>query len=444
MKILIILPIYLNLGLVSCLYVMTGYSGGSLMITCRNSEYGMSAKYFCKVKSKNECENMIYAQTQEQKIWTQNGRMYLFDDSHQALTVLYRQIRSQDSGTYRCGENALWSVDFKLKVIPDQCCMDTNTMNINSGKIITIDSYYPAKYEQKTKLFFKLVDRPTGEVIRTLGQVSHEGRFSMSDVRSAKLLNVNISDVRDDDGGVYFYGVWNRGVDVSYYTLFKEILIHVTANTHTTKTPESTTETHQTERSTTERPDINTHNALCVAILVCVCVILLLIGGLAMKLYKMKNSKTQASFRTQLGRNQLMDNESRPSENQLEMSTQPVSLIPNPYNNQSRSVYQNLEPNTNQSHSAYHSLDPNANQSHSMYQSLDSNANQSHSMYQSVAPNTNQSHSIYQSLAPNANQSHSIYQSLDPNTIHSNSTYQHLVPNTNHTYLAFQNHYYRA
>lgn len=56
------------------------------------------------------------------------------------------------------------------------------------------------------------------------------GRFSISDDKSAKVLRVNLSDVREADGVFYIFGVWKDG-SVGYYSYFTEIQLHVTGET---------------------------------------------------------------------------------------------------------------------------------------------------------------------------------------------------------------------
>lgn len=57
------------------------------------------------------------------------------------------------------------------------------------------------------------------------------GRFSISDDKSAKVLRVNLSDVREADGVFYLFGVWNKNGSVGYYSYFTEIQLHVTGET---------------------------------------------------------------------------------------------------------------------------------------------------------------------------------------------------------------------
>ncbi|KAL7852026.1 hypothetical protein SRHO_G00178110 [Serrasalmus rhombeus] len=192
-----------------------------------------------------------------------------------------RQLSLKDTGSYKCGEVDAWDVKIDLKVKTHQCCMEPKMMNTSLGKTVNINFNYPPEYEGKTKIFFKLFRQPSSggkpvvEVARTHCQ---RGRFSISDDRESKDLSVRISDVREDDGGVYFCGVWNRGESLSYYSLFKEINLQVTVET-TTEDPK------RKVRSVSSGP---------VIITVCVCVTVLLIAGSAL-IYKLVHNKAQGS-----------------------------------------------------------------------------------------------------------------------------------------------------
>ncbi|KAL7845215.1 hypothetical protein AOLI_G00234070 [Acnodon oligacanthus] len=438
MKILLIIAFCIISGPVGCIDVI-GYSGGTISLTCRNSIYGMRAKFFCKAKTRTKCVNMIY--TRMQHVWVQKDRYYLHDDSHE-LTAISRQLSSQDTGSYKCGEADVWDVKIDLKVKRNQCCMEPKRMNTSLGKTANINFNYPPEYEGKTKIFFKLFSQPSSggkpvvEVVRTN---LPRGRFSISDDRESKDLSVRISNVREDDGGVYYCGVWNRGESLSYYSLFKEINLQVTVEKTTTEDP--------------KRKDQSVSSDL-VVITVCVCVTVLLIGGSAL-IYKVVHNKTQGSVssishaRTNRTADRHYENASFEDQNivtgqdnqdQHPNTTQSSSayLILNPNTNQSHSGYQTLNPNTNQSHSGYQTLNPTSTQSHSAYQNLNPNSNQSHSGYQTLNPNTIQSHSGYQTLNPNTIQSHSGYQTLNPTSTQSHSAYQNLDPNTNQSRSGYQ------
>ncbi|KAL7845188.1 hypothetical protein AOLI_G00233800 [Acnodon oligacanthus] len=117
-----------------------------------------------------------------------------------------------------------------LYLISDPCCTGKKTLTGHLGKTVTISCSYPEEikedseeFEDSAKFFEKLDGQHFTEVIRTTE--TQKGRFSISDDRRSKVLRLSISDVREDDGGVYLCGV-ERG---DYEAFFAEIQLQVTA-----------------------------------------------------------------------------------------------------------------------------------------------------------------------------------------------------------------------
>ncbi|KAL6482306.1 hypothetical protein MHYP_G00103860 [Metynnis hypsauchen] len=212
-------------------------------------------------------------------------------------------------------------------------------MNTSVGENFAIKCKYPDLFEENDKVFFKLENRSITEIINTgkESQKVQSSRFSISEDRRSKVFSVRISDVREDDGGVYYCGVWKKQQSDGFYSLYREIQLQVTA-------PGS--------------------SVIIIIITVCVCVALLLIGGSALIYYKVRCMKTQdsPSIGTRSGTNHAADID---YENDLP-GNQNISMIP---------VYQKPKPNTKHSDSVYQSLNLNTNQPESVYQSLNPNTN---------------------------------------------------------------------
>lgn len=98
-------------------------------------------------------------------------------------------------------------------------------MNANLGQNITITCNYPGEYEKNKKYVIAMNDEAHVTSITDTQTTSENSRFSISDDRSAKVVSVNISDVREADGVFYLFGVWNK---FGYYSYFTEIQLHVT------------------------------------------------------------------------------------------------------------------------------------------------------------------------------------------------------------------------
>ena len=98
------------------------------------------------------------------------------------------------------------------------------------GETVTISCSYPEQFETKFKLFYKRTGEDFTEVIQS--RETQRDRFSISDDRSSKVLSVRISDVREDDGGVYLCGASDGENSISYNSFFTEIQLQVSGEIH--------------------------------------------------------------------------------------------------------------------------------------------------------------------------------------------------------------------
>ncbi|XP_053096805.1 uncharacterized protein LOC113530856 isoform X2 [Pangasianodon hypophthalmus] len=256
---------------------------------------------------------------------------------------------------------------FTLSLISDSCCAGPKIMNAYRGQNTSIICNYPVVYERDYKYIQKLDNDSVIRAILDPGSKSQNSRFSFSDDRSAKVLSVSIIDVREADDGVYLCGVYNT--EVQYFSYFTEIQLHV--------------------RALTDIPsDVVDLSSSVIIISVCVCVALLLIGGFALMVYKLRHKRTQSSGASS------QDNEQAPSVYENDLANLP------PYENLNftmRLNHQKLDSFTSQSDSTYQTLDPLTNQSDSGYASLTNTTDQSHSHYQCLNTRT-QTNSIYHTL----------------------------------------------
>ncbi|XP_049325612.1 protein let-653-like [Astyanax mexicanus] len=159
--------------------------------------------------------------------------------------------------------------------------------------------------------------------------LSQKDRFSISDNRRSRVVSVRISDVREEDGGVYYCAVAGGGDELGYYSLFSEIHLQVSARPRpserptTIQTGKSPSITYNSKSSPPGKtsPDANgsssrTPSAISTAppaptvtpsgnfiiviiITVSICLVLLLIGGLTL-ICKRRCSKTQGSYSSNL------------------------------------------------------------------------------------------------------------------------------------------------
>uniref|UniRef100_W5LEM4 Ig-like domain-containing protein n=1 Tax=Astyanax mexicanus TaxID=7994 RepID=W5LEM4_ASTMX len=98
-------------------------------------------------------------------------------------------------------------------LLPYLCCLGPKTVIGYPGEAVTISCPYPEEFHTNTKIFFKQSRPYLSRVISTTDP--QKGRFSISDNRRSRVISVRISDVREDDGGVYYCGVRIGGNEVS-------------------------------------------------------------------------------------------------------------------------------------------------------------------------------------------------------------------------------------
>ncbi|XP_053333085.1 uncharacterized protein LOC128506584 isoform X2 [Clarias gariepinus] len=277
--IIIIITFYLISGPVHCSDVI-GYPGGRLIIYYKHSVSFRSSVYFCRRKTQTECKDLIVARGEQLHTGVHQDRFTLFT-FEEVIILIFRNLSLQDTGVYQGGETGVWSQNFNLKVNRDPCCSQRKTVKGYLGRTVRISCSYPVVFAKSMKFLYKLNRLSETEVIRTRGSEQHQdARFSISDDTRNKEFSVNISDVGEDDGGVYSCAVSNEETEVIYHSLFTGIQLQVTEGTEdTTENPGGRSESAETGSS--------------IIISVLVCVILLLGAGLVLMIYKQRRSKSQ-------------------------------------------------------------------------------------------------------------------------------------------------------
>ncbi|KAG9262826.1 hypothetical protein AMEX_G24733 [Astyanax mexicanus] len=339
MKILLIFTFYLISGPVSCFDVI-GSSGGSVIIYCTIPKNRGYNGYFCK-----ESAQCVFLESDKTpNSWDHKGRVSV-DEISGFLTVIYRDLSLEDTGVYQCGETGERHETLNLNVKSDPCCPGPKTVIGYPGETVTISCSYPEEFKEKPKIFYKQDFDELVHVISTSDSQKYTSsfsetlkkRFSISEDRRSRVISVRISDVVKEDAGDYYCGVSGDEGASNYETFFTKIHLQVT-------------------------------------VFGCICVSLLLIGGLTLIFYKLRCCRTgdSAHISQTSGTNDTNDGD---YENYPRRTQRNISMSPVDQNNQSDSVYQSLNPNTNQSDSVYQTLNPKTNQSDSVYQTLNPTTN---------------------------------------------------------------------
>ncbi|XP_058237056.1 CMRF35-like molecule 8 isoform X2 [Hemibagrus wyckioides] len=198
------------------------------------------------------------------------------------ISLIFRNLSLQDTGMYQIGEIRGWNHNINLRVKSDPCC-GTKTVKGYLEQTLMISCSYPVEFKTNTKSFYRLDTIAGTELIRTSGTQPHQDdRFSISDDRRNKVFSVNITDVREDDVGVYSCVVINEETAVSYHSLFTVIQLREV----TDDTPESPDGTLTKSESAGSSINI-------IIITVVVFVLLLLAVGLVLIFYKLRCKRSQ-------------------------------------------------------------------------------------------------------------------------------------------------------
>ncbi|XP_042573159.1 polymeric immunoglobulin receptor isoform X2 [Cyprinus carpio] len=250
---------------------VTGITGGSVIIHCvyKPESTKASVKSFCK-GSGSECTTMTEVKND---LWIPEERFSLTDDKTLGfISVLIRNLTMNDSGTYRCKADSKLIQEKKLDVEEGSCCGTSEEQTAYVRGTAVIRCKCPEKYNSGIMQLFKLQNASLQSCLTIGGAI--DPRFSLYENKQEQVFTVTIVNISRHDAGVYFCGahVTNDPTKISYSPLFTEIQLHVT-----------------------EKTDASTLSDLHVIITVCVCLVLLLAGGLSVLLLKRRCKKTQGS-----------------------------------------------------------------------------------------------------------------------------------------------------
>ncbi|XP_017540999.1 mucin-5AC-like [Pygocentrus nattereri] len=196
------------------------------------------------------CSDVIGYPGDVQNPGSQRGRLSLLRYA-EGFLVRYTNLSLQDAGLYQCGETGGWSHTVNLKVNSDPCCLGPETVAGYLGENVTISCSYPEQFKRNYKFLFKQEDKGFTEVIRSPeSPETQKGRFSISDDRRSAVLTVRISDVREDDGGVYFIGAGIGTRSINYNSFFTEIQLQVSGPTTTMKPSTASTMSYRSTSRT--------------------------------------------------------------------------------------------------------------------------------------------------------------------------------------------------
>ncbi|XP_039503048.1 uncharacterized protein LOC120459655 isoform X1 [Pimephales promelas] len=215
----IINTVHLHIGTKVGVSRATGHSGGRMMIKCEHPQHKTKPKYICR--ESDRCSERKNPGVQDE--WVENGDVSLYDDTRAGvLMVFFRELKTADAGTYRCGVNeSHYTESFTELQLDVRDDVTFVTESAHLGEEVNITCQIP---EDHRVHFCREIDDHICQNIST----SAVTEMSPSSERNEeRVFTVSISNVSVRDAGVYWCGAETRDTHLTFISLTTKIQLHL-------------------------------------------------------------------------------------------------------------------------------------------------------------------------------------------------------------------------
>uniref|UniRef100_A0A8C1UCF4 Si:ch211-114l13.12 n=1 Tax=Cyprinus carpio TaxID=7962 RepID=A0A8C1UCF4_CYPCA len=190
---------------------------GTVEIHCPyESGYEANEKYLCR----GECPRMIKDKVVESGSAARGERFSLTDNkTAHIFTVTITDLRTEDQGQYWCGVETGWrkldvftEIHLEIKRGKLEYAVLSRVSGV-TGKHLYIPCHYKSELKNNVKIICKGSDPSLCETsaIRVSSEIKSNGRFSLSDNKSAEVFTVTFTNLTEEDSGIYWCGAAQRG-----------------------------------------------------------------------------------------------------------------------------------------------------------------------------------------------------------------------------------------
>uniref|UniRef100_A0A673J6G9 Si:ch211-114l13.12 n=1 Tax=Sinocyclocheilus rhinocerous TaxID=307959 RepID=A0A673J6G9_9TELE len=190
----------------------TAHERGTVEIQCSyKSRYEEDKKYLCR----GECPRLNKDKVVESGSAARDERFSLTDDkTAHIFTVTITDVRTEDEGKYWCGiETGLGKLDDFTEI-----CLEIKHGKSEYTVCVSLAVHMnTVELKSDVKFICKGSDPSLCEksAIRVSSESNSNGRFSLSDNEPAGVFTVTITDLREEDSGIYWCGAARRRQDMS-------------------------------------------------------------------------------------------------------------------------------------------------------------------------------------------------------------------------------------